>query len=161
MDDYEFIEKRMAELYGNGARTAESQKSIGDFMLSENHPVNVKSNNIHKTNYSPNMISAKRLVSWLSNNEKHLSFIFVDYEKVGKEIKIIKDSGLIPVEHISWKCLSIQAQGWGVIQLCSDLKIDTNQDRKGFLKGLRVAYESYIEKEREKLVKIEELIKDL
>ena len=77
------------------------------------------------------------------------------------EPKVIKDSGLIPVEHFSWESMSIQAQGWGVIQLSSDLKIDSSQNRSQFLKGLRSAYEVFIQKERDKMAKIEQMIKNL
>ena len=159
MDIYEKIEKYVAQKYGAVAN--ETKKSIGDFMLSANHPVNVKSNNIDKNNYSPNMISAKRLVKWITDPANSLSFIFVDYKILNGAPKIIRDSGLIPVEHLSWKCMSIQAQGWGVIQLSCDLKIDKSQTRAQFLKGLRGAYEVFIQKERDKMAKIEQMIKGL
>ena len=40
------------------------------------------------------------------------------------------------------------------------LKIDTNQDIKTFLSGLKSNYEKYLEKELVKFVKIREMIKD-
>jgi len=54
MDAYEQIQAQMAKKYGKETTT---RKAIGDFMLSDNHAVNVKSNNVDKENYSPNMIS--------------------------------------------------------------------------------------------------------
>ena len=159
MDIYEKIEKHVAQKHGAVAN--ETKKSIGDFILSKSHPVNVKSNNIDKNNYSPNMISAKKLIKWITDPNNSLSFIFVDYKIVNGEPKVIKDSGLIPVEHFSWESMSIQAQGWGVIQLSSDLKIDSSQNRSQFLKGLRSAYEVFIQKERDKMAKIEQMIKNL
>lgn len=61
MDDYRTIEIETAKKYGATAKG--TRKSIGDFLLNNDiqEPVNVKSNNIEKTNYSPNIISAKRL----------------------------------------------------------------------------------------------------
>ncbi|MCE7924757.1 MAG: hypothetical protein DYG98_17040 [Haliscomenobacteraceae bacterium CHB4] len=62
MDDYRAIEVEIAKRHGASAKG--SRKSIGDFLLNGNihQPVNVKSNNLAKTNYSPNIISAKRLI---------------------------------------------------------------------------------------------------
>ena len=116
MDDYKAIEKSIAKKYNAEAKG--TKKSIGDFLLDNNDkkPVNVKSNNLGNNNYSPNIISAKRLIKWIEDPTNELYFIFVNYNKEGKEIKVVDDSGLIPVHHLSWNCLSIEAQGWGVIQ---------------------------------------------
>ena len=43
MDAYSVIEKRMAEKHGQATTT---RKAVGDFMLADNHAVNVKSNNV-------------------------------------------------------------------------------------------------------------------
>jgi hypothetical protein len=57
MDAYSQIEKLMADKYQKSTTT---RKAVGDFMMDENHAVNVKSNNVDKQNYSPNMISIKK-----------------------------------------------------------------------------------------------------
>ncbi|GAO27840.1 hypothetical protein JCM15548_14697 [Geofilum rubicundum JCM 15548] len=131
-------------------------------MLDDNiqKPVNVKSNNVDKNNYSPNIISAKRLIKWLKQNGNELYFIFVNYKKTDDGVIVIDDSGLIPVQHINWECLTIEAQGWGVIQMVGELKIDKNQDMKGFFRGMKTAYEKYMDKETRKMAKIREMIKD-
>lgn len=58
MDAYSKIEKLMADKYGKAMTT---RKAVGDFMLADNHAVNVKSNNVAKQNYSPNMTSIKKV----------------------------------------------------------------------------------------------------
>lgn len=160
MDDYIQIEIEIAKKHNAVAKG--TKKSIGDFLLNddEKKPVNVKSNNLDKNNYSPNIISAKRLIKWIEKEGNELYFIFVNYKKTKSGIEIIDDSGLIPVEHISWGCLTIESQGWGVIQMSKALKIDKNQDKKAFLKGMKIAYEKYIKKENEKMKQILEMIKD-
>jgi hypothetical protein len=52
MDKYEEIEEAIAAEFGKSTTT---RKATGDFMLDENHAVNIKSNNLAKNNYSPNM----------------------------------------------------------------------------------------------------------
>lgn len=150
MDAYEKIEREMAAKYGAPATT---RKAIGDFMISSDHAVNVKSNNVAKQNYSPNMISIKKMHAWVFEDRKDLSFIFVDYEQEGADIKILNETGLIPIEHISWSCLSIEAQGYGVIQLVgghSKLAIDPTQTKKEFYKGFLIGYKKYTIKESNK-----------
>lgn len=159
MDDYIQIEIEIARKYGAIAKG--TKKAIGDFLLNDdiNRPVNVKSNNVDKKNYSPNIISAKRLILELRKGVD-LSFIFVDYRKTEEGLEILEDSGLVPVYQLSWDCLTIEAQGWGVIQMCKPRKIDPEQNLDGFLKGMKTAYEKYIDKESRKMKAIMEMIKD-
>jgi len=147
MDAYSRIEKLMADKYG---KTTTTRKAVGDFMLAENHAVNVKSNNVAKQNYSPNMISIKKMHKWVFEDRKELSFLFVDYEEDGNDLKILSESDLIPIEHISWDCLSIEAQGYGVIQKIGPLKTIEGQNKRDFYKGFLAAYQKYRQKERKK-----------
>jgi hypothetical protein len=161
MDLYKVIEVTLAEEYGSVAR--QKKKAIGDFLLDANpkKPVNVKSNNLNKKNYSPNLISAVKLLRWLKVEGNELYFLFVDYTIDNDDPIIVRHSGLIPVHHISWKCLTIEAQGWGVIQKYKPLHIIEEQDLKTFLKGLRAAYEKYLLKEQRKAAIIRSMISDL
>jgi hypothetical protein len=148
MDAYEKVEALMAAKYG--AEGKKKRKDIGDFMLSADHAVNVKSNNVRKSNYSPNMISIKKMYEWIFEQKKDLSFIFVDYEVIDGELKILKESPLIPIEHISWDCLTIEAQGFGVIQKCRDLVVIETQTKRDFYDGFLKAYAKYRAKEQNK-----------
>jgi len=147
MDAYKKIEGLMAAKYG---KSTTSRKATGDFMVAENHAVNVKSNNVAKQNYSPNMISIKKMHKWVYEDRNELSFLFVDYEEDGNDLTILKESELIPVEHISWDCLSIEAQGYGVIQKVGDLKVVKTQTKRDFYKGFLLAYDKYRTKEHKK-----------
>jgi len=147
MDAYSKIEKLVAEKYG---KPMTSRKAVGDFMLAHNHAVNVKSNNVEKQNYSPNMISIKKMHKWVFEDRNDLSFVFVDYEEDGEDLKILNESDLIPIEHISWDCLSIEAQGYGVIQRVGPLKIVAAQTKRDFYKGFLAAYQKYRKKEHKK-----------
>jgi hypothetical protein len=147
MDSYSKIEKLIAKKYGKETTT---RKAVGDFMLTENHAVNVKSNNVDKQNYSPNMISIKKMHLWVFEEKKDISFVFVDYKEKEDEFEILKESGLIPIEEISWDCLSIEAQGYGVIQKTKALITIPNQTKRDFYKGFLAAYKKYREKELKK-----------
>ena len=150
MDSYETIEHIYAKKYDKDTTT---RKSIGDFFLSDTHAVDVKSNDLNKNNYSPNIISASKAEKWLTEG-KDLSFIFVDYIVVDGEIEIKKETKPIPIQHISWDCLTIQAQGQGVIQRSKPLVIK-ECGKEEWLEGLAKAYLVFINKERIKLDKLE------
>ena len=137
MDAYEQIQALMATKYGKATTT---RKAMGDFMLSDDHAVNVKSNNVNKENYSPNMISIKKMHQWVFEQRKELSFLFVDYSEHGDKLRILKETAPIPIEHISWDCLTIEAQGYGVIQMSSTLQIVENQNKRDFYRGFLAAY---------------------
>jgi hypothetical protein len=147
MDAYSKIEKLIADKYGKGTTT---RKAVGDFMLAENHAVNVKSNNVAKQNYSPNMISIQKMHKWVFEERNDLSFIFVDYKEQGDDLKILSESDPIPIEHISWDCLSIEAQGYGVIQKVGSLKTIPDQTKRDFYKGFLAAYAKYRQKKHKK-----------
>lgn len=161
MDDYRRIEVEVAKKYGAVAKG--TRKSLGDFLIDDdiNRPVNVKSNNLGKNNYSPNIMSAKRLIKWWTGSpEREMFFLFINYRKTENGIEYVNDSGIIAAEHIKWSCLTIEAQGWGVIQMCKPLELDKTQDKKMFLSGMKLAYEKYMGKEEAKMAKIREMIKD-
>lgn len=153
MDVYEQIEAMMAEKYGASMTT---RKATGDFMLSETHAVNVKSNNVHKQNYSPNILSIKKMHKWVFEDRKDISFIFVDYEIDGGNLRILNHTDLVPIEQISWECLSIEAQGYGVIQKIRDLKVVKGQTKSEFYKGFLKEYLRYRDKEHRKHEKFSE-----
>ena len=147
MDVYSQIEKLVRDKYGKGATT---RKAIGDFMLSDSHAVNVKSNNVDKQNYSPNMISIKKMHEWVFEHRHDLSFLFVDYRQKGGKVEVLKMSELVPIEKISWDCLSIEAQGYGVIQMCDDLTILSALTKSEFYRGFLEEYKKYLGKEAKK-----------
>ena len=138
----ETIEQIYAEKYNTSTT---SRKDIGDIYV-DGVPINIKSSHVDRNNYSPNLISADKLFTHLSNPNNNLRFMFVTYDNNN-----VIDEKLIDAEHILWDCLDIRCQGKGVIQLSKSLKEDNNQTREHFLEGLCKAYKVYIEKERKKL----------
>lgn len=147
MDAYKKIEERIRKKYGKDETT---RKAVGDFMLADDHAVNIKSNNVEKANYSPNMISIKKMHEWVYEKKNLLSFVFVDYSEQNGELVVLKETGLVPIQSIDWSCLSIEAQGYGVIQMPRPLKIIPSQTKSQFYEGFLVGYKKFIEKERRK-----------
>ena len=74
----------------------------------------------------------------------------MDYKHQHGKLEVIKQSNLIPIEQLSWDCLSIEAQGYGVIQMCRALEVVPNQTKREFYKGFLAAYGKYLQKEKKK-----------
>jgi hypothetical protein len=145
------------EIYANRYNTTTtSRKNIGDIYV-DDIPINIKSNNIEKNNYSPNLISAKRAFDYLTNTNNQLKFLFVSYYNKDYQVHIVDDQE-VWVDHISWDCLTIQCQGNGVIQMKSKLIIDESQTREQWLEGLREKYLDYIQRQRKKLDRLEAMV---
>jgi hypothetical protein len=144
------IEEMYAERYNT---TTTSRKDIGDIYV-DGVPINIKSNNIEKENFSPNMMSGVKLFEYLSDEKNRLQFLFVNYKETENGVDILSER-LVDVEHISWECLKVQCQGNGVIQFRKgELKLNENQTRGEFLNGFSDAYADYIKREEIKLQKL-------
>ncbi len=75
------------------------------------------------------------LIRWVYEQRHQLSLVFVDYREVAGKLEILEESGLVPIENISWNCLTIEAQGYGVIQMCRPRDIIPTQTKAEFYKG--------------------------
>ncbi len=103
------------------------------------------------------MISIKKMHEWVYELKNDLSFIFVDYKEHDGALEIVSESELISIEKISWDCLSIEAQGYGVIQKVAPLEFANDQTKSNFYKGFLRAYEKYRNKEQKKHEKFEKI----
>lgn len=99
---------------------SKSKKSIDDFTINMDNSINlfdIKSHQINESKFSmPNLISVKRLMKLLDDDKKTLNYIFVDYNRISREINI-SNVKIIPVWEIDWSCLSIGALGLGQVQI--------------------------------------------
>ena len=84
---HEEIERIFADKYSS---VVTSRKDIGDFYLNGT-PVDVKSSNVNKNNYSPNLISAKKALDYLNIPENELKFLFVSYEETTNGLNILEE----------------------------------------------------------------------
>ena len=147
-------DKLIEEIYAKRYNTTTtSRKDIGDIYV-DGVPINIKSNNVDKENFSPNMMSGVKLFEYLSDEKNRLQFLFVNYKETENGVDILSER-LVDVEHISWECLKVQCQGNGVIQFRKgELKLNENQTRGEFLNGFSDAYADYIKREEIKLHKL-------
>ena len=154
MNISEMIEQKLADRVG--AKTTK-RKDIADYWESCNIAVDVKSNNVNKTNFSPNLVSCRKVYDFLSNERNQLKFIFVDYKLIDNDVEILNETEVF-IEEIDWDCLSIQNQGTGVIQKSKPLKRTIKMDRQEWLGVFREKYSEYVDRQHEKLENMKNLI---
>jgi hypothetical protein len=152
-DIYTKIEKIIADEYD---AVLTSRKDIGDFYINENRdPVNVKSNNVDKVNFSPNIGSVQKILNFIEKYpNRNMIYIFVDYKIIDDNIEILNKTK-VNIEHIDWNCLAIQAQGLGVIQKPGNLLINKEQTREQWIK---ICWEKYKEYAKKQIITMNEII---
>lgn len=132
-----------------------SKKDIADYWETPNIAVNVKSNNVKKNNFSPNLVSCKKIYDFLMIPKNQFKLIFVDYELTKNGYDILSDQTVL-IEEIDWSCLSIQCQGTGVIQRSKPLTLRSKVSRLEWISEFRQHYAEYIERQNKKLNELRE-----
>ncbi|KYF72303.1 hypothetical protein BE11_46130 [Sorangium cellulosum] len=91
------------------------------------HVVDVKTHRSDTKFNMPNLISVERLARFYEEDTNFFSLLYVRYGVSGKRI-IIDHVNFVPIEWLSWDCLTIGALGWGQLQLANANRIDIVQD---------------------------------
>ena len=107
--------------------------------------VDVKTHRIDTKFNMPNLTSVERLARFYEDDANYFSILNVAYNIVGTNIKV-EVVNFVPIEFLSWDCLTIGALGWGQIQIANANKIIINQNdsrKKWMLEFCEVMLEFY------------------
>jgi len=126
--------------------------------------VDVKTHRLDTKFNMPNLTSVERLARFYRDDKNYFVVLMIDYD-ISSGRAIIKKTHFIPIEFLSWDCLTLGALGWGQIQIANSKFINTiprNSRKKWMLQLLDNLFEfypreiakigervSYFEKERE------------
>ena len=66
----------------------------------------------------PNLTSVERLSRFYEDDKNYFVVLFISYEAQSIGV-IIKQVRFIPIEFLSWDCLTLGALGWGQIQIAN------------------------------------------
>ncbi len=89
--------------------------------------VDVKTHRIDTKFNMPNLTSVERLARFYEDDANYFVILNVAYNIVGTNIKV-EAVNFVPIEFLSWDCLTIGALGWGQIQIANANKIKINQN---------------------------------
>ncbi|OGY14860.1 MAG: hypothetical protein A3A58_01120 [Candidatus Blackburnbacteria bacterium RIFCSPLOWO2_01_FULL_41_27] len=96
--------------------------------------VDVKTHRLDTVFNMPNLTSVERLARFYEDDSNYFVILKVDYE-VTKTKAVIKKVHFVPIEFLSWKCLTIGALGWGQIQIANsnNIKLIPQNSRKKWM----------------------------
>lgn len=78
--------------------------------------VDVKTHRLDASLSMPNLISVKRLSRFYEEDKNYFVVLKVNYRV--EDLKVVIDSvTFVPLEFLSWDCLTLGALGWGQIQI--------------------------------------------
>ncbi len=114
--------------------------------------VDVKTHRIETSFNMPNLTSVKRLARLYEDDTNYFSILIVKYSMTENRM-IVSDVHFIPIEFLSWECLTIGALGWGQIQIANsnNIIIRESYSRKKWMIELCDALANFYPKEISKI----------
>jgi hypothetical protein len=70
----------------------------------------------------PNLTSVERLSRFYEADNNYFVVLSIAYDVVGTKVEV-KNVHFVPIEFLSWDCLTVGALGWGQIQIANSNKI--------------------------------------
>ena len=99
-----------------------SRMSMEDFAFTDEdgnyYAVDVKTHRLNSKFNMPNLTSVERLTRFYKDDKNYFVVLKIDYEVQGTEITI-DEVNFVPIEFLSWDCLTLGALGWGQIQIAN------------------------------------------
>jgi len=114
--------------------------------------VDVKTHRVSTSFNMPNLTSVERLVRFYEDDQNYFSLLMIRYDV--SETKItVENVHFVPIEFLSWDCLTIGALGWGQIQIANANRIEIveGQARKQWMVDLCDIMLSFYPKEITKI----------
>ena len=133
------------------------RRSLEDFAfeIEDNYyAVDCKTHNVSTHFNMLNLISVERLARFYENDNNFFMILLVEYDTDLINDRLVFNScKFVPIEYMSWDCLTIGALGWGQIQIAnsSRIVIDRNTSRKSWMLKLCDVMDAFYPLEIEKI----------
>jgi hypothetical protein len=85
--------------------------------------VDVKTHRIDTRFNMPNLTSVEQLARFYEDDSNYFVLLLVSYQLDGAKA-LFTDLKFVPIEFLSWDCLTIGALGWGQIQIANSNRIE-------------------------------------
>lgn len=133
-----------------------TRKAMADFAFEERNGyhvrVDVKTHRMDTAFNMPNLTSVDRLAAFYEGDKNVFSVMVVSYRLVASR-PVVEKVYFVPIEHLSWDCLTIGALGWGQIQIANANRISivTGNTRKAWMLELCDRLFEFYPKEQRKI----------
>jgi hypothetical protein len=115
--------------FANEWSTSFSRRSMADLAFTDKYGnyyiIDVKTHRIDTKFSMPNLTSVERLSRFYEDEHNYFSLMLIDYSIHGSKI-ICSNVTFVPIEFLSWDCLTIGALGWGQIQIINSNNVILN-----------------------------------
>lgn len=88
------------------------------------HIVDIKTHRLDTHFNMPNLTSVERLARFYEDDKNYFVILMIAYSVSGNHLEI-KKVYFMPIEFLSWECLTVGALGWGQIQIANSNDIQT------------------------------------
>jgi hypothetical protein len=115
-----------------------ARRAMADFAFSDAdgfyYSVDVKTHRLDTAFNMPNLVSVQRLTDYYDDEHKYFVLLLVDYSLLPNRVNF-HQVHFLPIEHLSWSCLTIGALGTGQIQIANANKLvfERGQSRRQWM----------------------------
>jgi len=119
-------------------KTDFARRAMEDLAFRDMHDnyyaVDVKSHRTSTSFNMPNLTSVERLASFYEREENYFILLMVKYEMQGSRA-VFSRVHFVPIEFLSWDCLTVGALGWGQIQIANsnNIVVDAQSSRRQWM----------------------------
>jgi hypothetical protein len=137
-----------------------ARRAIGDLAFEDHdgfyYLVDVKTHRSDTDFNMPNLTSVQRLAKLYSDDKNYFCLLLVGYSVEAIKVTVEKVQ-FVPIEFLSWSCLTLGALGWGQIQLANSNRV-TIEDKKPRKEWMLELCDRVLEFYPEEILKINERI---
>ena len=114
--------------------------------------IDVKSHRVSTNFNMPNLTSVERLARFYEDDMNYFVLLLVQYDLQGEQA-VFSRVHFVPIEFLSWDCLTVGALGWGQIQITNsnNIIVDQQPSRKLWMLQLCEVMLEFYPKEIEKI----------
>jgi len=125
--------KLCSEYSSQFARRAMADLAFGD-ADGFYYVVDVKTHRLSTRFNMPNVTSVERLARFYEDDNDYFVVLLVAYEVEGLRA-VVQRATFVPIEFLTWDCLTIGALGWGQIQIANSnrIRLDPECTRKSWM----------------------------
>jgi hypothetical protein len=137
-----------------------ARRAMGDLAFEDYdgfyYLVDVKTHRSDTDFNMPNLTSVQRLSKLYSDDKNYFCLLLVGYSVEAVKVTVEKVQ-FVPIEFLSWSCLTLGALGWGQIQLANSNRV-TIEDKKPRKEWMLELCDRVLEFYPEEILKINERI---
>jgi hypothetical protein len=119
--------------------TGFARRAMADLVFEDHegfyYVVDVKTHRLNDTRFNmPNLTSVERLARFYEDDKNYFVLLLISYETQGTQA-IVRRARFVPIEFLSWGCLTVGALGWGQIQIANSnlIVISPGYSRKSWM----------------------------